>query len=320
MAKELYADIAGIPNSKIISVKKTSSHTSASAVLVVEAEDINIGLGDSITADIGYTTSFNTIFTGYVKVIERNSRTGLYTISAHDEMVRAVDFFMAANKPDNSFKRKNIQAEFLVKALLKEAGITNYAFQATNFTFATKQPLEINLVGVYDFCKQIANILVWHLWADNNGKVHFKERRPHIVSGDSIDHTITDVTTLSATEITSDRDLRNRVVVYGRDGVSAVSKASSPYLPSGFFKSVVLATDLIDQYKYAKKATNFNLNLLNRLGETVSLKIEGDSSIDARDIIKLENTILGISRKYYAYGVDHNWSKEGYTTDLVIRR
>jgi hypothetical protein len=317
MAKELYADINGISN--ILSVNKTSSHNSATSVLVVEAESHSIGLGTSITADIGYTTAFDTIFTGYVKQIERNSSNGVYTISAHDEMIRAVDYFLASSTPDGAFTRKNIKAEDLVRALLKKAGLTNYTFEATNFIFATKRELEINLVGIYDFCKQIANILAWHLWADNTGKIHFENRRPHIMAGDTADITITDSSILSSTEISSDRDLRNRVVVYG-DGVNAESKVSSPYLPTGFYKTIVLSTDLIDKYKYAKRATNFNLDLYNRLNESVNVKIEGNASIDARQIIKLQDTILGIDDDYYAYGVDHNWSNDGYTVDLVIRK
>lgn len=317
MAKELYASVPGI--SDIISVSKTSSHSSATSVAVIEARNISVGLGDSITVDIGYTSDFNTIFTGYVKQIERSSATGVYTVAAHDEMIRAVDYFLASSKPDGAFKRKNIRAEFLVRDLLKTAGLTNYTFDATNFTFATKKELEINLVGIYDFCKQIADILAWHLWADNSGKIHFENRRPHIVAGDTASLTITDSSILSSSEITSDKDLRNRVVVYG-NGVSAESKASSPYLPSGFYKTIVLSTKLIDKYNLAKRATNFNLNLYNRLNESVNLQIEGNSSIDARQIIKLQDTILGIDTDYYVYGVDHNWAKDGYTVNLVIRK
>lgn len=269
---------------------------------------------------MGYVGDAPLVFKGYVKNVDRESNTKYYTITAQDELVRAVDYFIVSSTPDNSFKRHNISAEILIKDILALAGITNYGYEATSFTFATQAPLEVNLIGAYDFCKQIADILAWHIYADTTGKVWFVDRKPHLDAGDTPSIYVTDVDILSANESKSDDDLRNRVVVYGKGDISATAQASSPYLPAGFYKASVLATDIIDKTSIAQQAADYNLTLLNRLKETVNLEIEGNPNLFARDIINVQESILGINGNYYAYAVEHNFGADGYKTTVVARK
>lgn len=316
MSKELYADISGMDD--ILSVSISSAHNAATSVATVKAKTSTIDIGDTLTIDLGYVSDFDTVFTGYVKLQELEDSEGTISISAQDELVRAVDYFITSSTPNNAFSRTNIEAEFLIRDLLALAGITNYDYDATSFTFATEGPLEVNLISSYDICKQITDILAWHLYADVNGQIHFVDRKPYIVGGDTASVSVDNTIILSASHSFDDEDLRNRVVVYGKGSVAATAQATSPFLPAGFFKSTVLATDLIDNQTNAQLAANFNLALLNRISETVTLQIEGDASIFARDIVHVEESFLGINDNYYAYAVEHSWGKDGFVTDLIL--
>jgi len=316
--KDIYVEITGTTGVETVTV--STAHNAATAVATFKAKNTTLEIGDAVTIRLGYVGDHDVVFRGFVKTKDEENLTGTFTISAQDELVRAVDFYIASSTPDSAFSRQNISAEFLIRDLLQLAGITNYNYQPTSFVFATQGKLEINLVGCYDICKQISDILAWHIYADVNNQVHFVERRPHLMVGDTPDHYINDTNILSIVERVTTSDLRNRVVVYGRGSIAATAQATSPYLPAGFYKSTVLATDFIDSQSIAQQAANYNLNLLNRLGESLTITIEGNPIIMARDIINVTESILGISGDYYAYGVDHSVGKDGYKTELVLRK
>lgn len=319
--KELYSFITG--SSGVESVQISTAHNAAASVATFQVEDTNLTLGSVVNIELGYVGDFAQVFRGYVKRRDISSNPNLITITAQDELSRAVDFFIASSTPDSAFRRKNIAAEFLIRDILALAGITNYTYDPTFFTFATQSDLEVNLIGAYDFCKQIADILAWHIYADTSGQVHFVDRKPYVVDGDTPTTFISDLTLdiLNNTEAESDEDLRNRVVVYGKGDVAATAQASSPYLPAGFFKSTVLATEIIQTNSSAQLAANYNLALLNRLREELNISIEGNPHVFARDIVNVTDTKLGISSEnYYAYSVEHRFDRSGYVTNLVLRK
>lgn len=318
MAKTLYASIDGFDGIHRVSVNM--SHNAATTVATIEANERTSSIGDPVNITLGYTTDSSLMFSGYVKTTEYDDATNITSVAAQDALVRAVDFFIASNTPDNSFKRTNIKAEFLVRDLLSLSGLTGYFYDATSFTFATKGPLEINLISVYDICKQIADILAWHIYAEVDGTIHFVDRKPYPMGSDSPVATIDYTKILSAKTGESADDLRNRVVVYGKGSIAATAQATSPYLPSGFYKSTVLATEFIDSQSIAQQAANYNLNLLNRLTKTVRLTIEGDSSIKARQVYTIDAPAIGLDEDFYIYSASHNWSKDGYTVDLIAVR
>ena len=232
MIKDLYMSATGTTG--IQSIQLSTAHNAATAVAIIEATDTTLQIGDSVTVELGYTTSNQVVFRGFVKTRDFSSNNDTVILSAQDVLVRAIDFFIASSDPELPFKRSNIQAETLVQHLLGLAGIVSYSAQPTSSTFATQHDLEINLIGCYDICKQIADILAWHIYADENSMVHFVDRKPHIVSGDVATTNITDNNILSSTYNKSVDELRNRVVVYGRGDIKATAQASSSYLPMGF--------------------------------------------------------------------------------------
>ena len=320
MAKTLYASCTS--TSHIISVGYSDSHVAPTSTAIVTAENTSLSIGDSATVYIGYVGDNFKAITGYVKGIELKEPERVYTITIANALIRAVDFFIASSDPEHPFSRKHITAEDLIGDLLELAGITNYSGASTSFTFAINNPVEVNLTGCYDYCKFLADIIAYTLYADNNGQVHLINRRPYPVGSEPADYTFNDLSKIiEANYERSDHDIRNKVIVYGSGSIHAEASASSPYLPAGFYRTVVVAAPgVIDSQSMAQQAANYNLDLLNRLTQKVNLTLEGTTGVVPRTIATITVPDLGISGKWYVYSVEHNWSKAGYFTAIECRK
>lgn len=316
--RDLYKSVTN--TTRPLSINITTGHSSATAVAQIEAESTSLSIGDSVSINMGFTDNHSLLFSGYVKSVERKIPEGTYTIVANDEMIRAIDYFIASTNPETPFSRQNIRADIFIGQILELAGITNYSGDNPSFYYAVSVPAEVNLVGAYDYCKQLADILAWHLYAKVNGQIRFLDRKPYVMGGDSSSATIYDHNIISMVHTLSERDLRNRVVVYGLNNVYAEAKATSPYLPAGFYKTTVIATDILDNKSYCQQAANYNLTLLNRLTESLSVEIEGNPNIVARDVITVNSTELGTSDDWYVFSANHDLNDGGYRTRLELRK
>lgn len=319
--KQLYATVTSTSN--ILSVNYSDSHQAATSTCTVVAVSTSLSIGDSVTVYIGYVGDNFKCITGYVKNIEYQEPERYHTISIANALIRAVDFFIASSDPNVPFSRQNISAEDLIGDLLALAGLTNYSPQTTSFTFAINNPVEVNLTGCYDYCHFLANIIAFILYADNNGQVHLDNRRPYPVGSEPNDYTfnVSSGNFLDASYETSDKDIRNKVIVYGSGGIHKQASASSPYLPAGFYRTVVVAAaGVIDSDSMAQQSANYNLDLLNRLTEKVHITMEGTTGIVPRKIATITIPALGVSGDWYVYGVEHRWDKTGYITSVECRR
>lgn len=303
---------------RITSVTISEAHNQPSASMIINAVDTALDMGDAVTAYVGYDDNKPKMFEGWVKNLEKKVPDDSFIITCNDEMVKATDFFIASNTPDNCYKKRNISAEDLVGELLEMAQITDYTHGTTYFTFGITRDVEVNLISSYDMCKTIADILAYSIWCDTNGQAHFEDRRPYVMPGDTSYKTISGI--VNITHRTSERDLRNRVVVYGASDVYAVAEAESPYLPTGFRKTVVVASPWIDNQQMAQNACDYNLDKLNRLTEEVSLEIIGNPDIHARQVISLYDPYTTVSGMWYVYTCEHRWGEGGYTTGMELRK
>jgi hypothetical protein len=319
MANQLYATVTGCSGIESISV--SDSHTAPTATANITCMSSSLDVGDHVTVNLGYTSNHDRVFSGYVKNVQRSQSPTQYEITCANAMVRAIDFFIVSNNPLTPYSKENIKAEDLVGDLMAMAGLTNYHGDNTSFTFATAgYPVEVNLVSSYDFSKMIADLLAWHIYADNDGAVHFLDRKPY-PDGDSSVATLDDSNLLNVGYFRSDRDLRNKVVVYGSEGVYAKAQASSPYLPAGFYKSVVVASpSLIQSTSMAQAIANYNLAKLNRLTIGGTATIIGDSSIACRDCVEVNKADIGMSDQFYVFGLEHQFGKDGFQTSLDLRK
>jgi len=305
---------------EILNYRFDGGYDGGSYTAIIDCVSHNVDIGDYVIVSLGYENgSYDVAFTGYVKQIERKIPDDTYTIYLYDVLIRAVDYFIASSNPDNAYKIKNISAEDLVGDILNMAGITNYGHGTTNFTFGVHGEGEANLTGAYDFIHGVADLLAWHIYADKSGKVWFVDRKPYIMDGDIEKFTITDILRIGGYS-RSDRDLRNRVVVYGK-GVYAEAHASSSYLPPGFYKSVVLSSPFIDDQTFAQRACDYNLEKLNRLTEELSIAIEGIPGLFPLDVVKIDNPDYPfINGKWLVYQLSTSFGKNGFIQELVLRK
>jgi hypothetical protein len=328
----LYASISGFTGIQSISLNQ--SHGSATDTAIITCGGLSKDIGDSISIDLGYTTDHAVLFTGYIKSIERSIPNNTYNVTANDMMIRAIDYYVAPDNPEDSFKRHNITLEALVGEVLAMAGLTNYDYQTTYFTIATGEtPAEVKLASAYDYCRSMADVVAWNVWADKYGQIHYRNRKPYVMHGtsgqpgDIADTHIAGITInntstynlLSFNYKKDDKNLRNKVIVWGDTGIYAEAHASSPYLPAGFYKSIVFSNSIIATTALAQDTANYNLQLFNRLTYSASATVIGSPKLEARKTIAVNESRTGISEDMYIYSCGHNWSRNGYICELDLR-
>ena len=313
--------MAATNTSNILSIDTVSSHGMQTSMASIEAESSTLNIGDAVSIDLGYVGDHNVVFNGYVRGISRDTPNNKYSITATDVLSRAMDYFIVSSTPDNPFTRSNISAEDLVEDVLNLAGITNYTADPTSFTFAINNPLEVSLTSAYDYCNFISSLLAWHLYADINGLVHFVDRKPYLTGGESTAASIYTTNAVSISYLKDAENLRNRVVVWGAEGITADVSESSPYLPSGFYKTaMVSAPTVIDSQSMADLSASYNLDLYNRLTERLQVSIVGDSSIFPRNAAYVDVDDSDMDGNWYLYGVSHSANNGGFTTDIELRK
>lgn len=338
-----YISATGITNP--VGLNLNTSHSASMTIASIECTSYNLNIGDSIDIYLGYVGDYQKVFSGYVKQITKKVPDLTYTITAYDVLTRAVDFFIVSENPDSAFTRRNIRAEDLVEDLLALAQLTDYDSDSTSFTFATRQDMQVNLVSAYDYSKMIADLLTWHLYADASGTVHFVNRKPHVMvagspesdqphfNADPVGHDnkiIDNTTILTLSHSKSEKDLRNRVVVYGADDVSGSASHHSSIdpdtggyvevLPANYYKSAVLATYIIDSDDTANDTASYNLKLLNRLSSEISMTVIGDPDLIARTVVHVHQPFLDINGDYYIFSAEHVVSNAGYTVNMLLRK
>lgn len=323
----LYKTITGVTNPTSVTVSR--SHSSSTALALIECVSSTLELGDYIEVDMGYTDEHGILFKGYVKSIEQNYPDGTYTISANDKLIRALDYFIVPSNPAQTLKYRNITAESLVINLMALAGLTDIDYDATSFTFGVSNEFEILQISVYDYCKNISELLTWSLWCDKDGTINFKNRKPFVMTGSepqpgwSNDTPITSYTwevnkTLEFMKHKDEKNLRNRVVVWGANGVYAEAKDDdSPYF---HWKTAVLGSvDVIDTTETAQKTADYNLHLFNRLTEKVTATVVGNINLNSHSVVTINFDPANIiGENYYIYSSEHRISDQGYTTTMEL--
>ncbi len=270
-------------------------------------------LGDSVTIALGYGDDNTTVFVGQIDNIVYTRLPGTYEITCSNILDRAVKYYIVTQSLENPWTRSNIAAEDLVGALLAEAGLTTYNGYASGFTFGVWGEVEFNLLSSMDAINQINNILATNIYAIND-TVFWDNTQP-------VPSTATHTVELYEKIMYSygTRDLRNKVVVFGKNGIYAEASAESPYLPGGFYQTAIVSSELIDQQSMADAAAGYNLSLYNKLTEELKVDIEGDASIRVRDTARVISDKLGMDENWFVYSVKHSFN-ETFITSLIMRR
>lgn len=313
----------GISGIKSMTLREDFGQPTVVVEIRCSAHSLELG---SIVSSIamGYTDENAVMMTnGIVKEITQRRPERDYVITVHDALVRAVDYFIASSDPDAPMTSSNESAEALVGRLLTLATIAGYTTEATGFTFGVVDPVEINLISAWEEIDNINQICGFGTYCDSSGVVKFVRRSPFPETTESAEHVFTtgdsgDILTIEYAK--SDEKLRNRVVVYGGQGIHAEAASPSDYLPSGFQKSMVIAHELIDTQGMADETAALNLTIFNRLTQTVTLKAKGKPTIRVRDIVGFTENFIGVSnQKMFVHAAEHTIDRDsGYTMNLTL--
>ena len=321
--RNLYMDISGDGSGMddVQSIEIDEGYKQASARFKIETRSVGtFGLNDQIIIDIGYDGDHAALMYGYIDSITATDRPGTYEVVGRDIIKKAIDHFIVSTDLENPWSRRNISAENLVRDLLSEASITDYSGDASSFTFGVNYPAEFQLISSWDAIERICNIIAWRCYAKGD-TVYFKNLQPVPVGATAITlqaGTSGNISTISY-EYSTD-NLRNKVVVFGRDGIYAEDSAVSPYLPTDFYKTAIVSSELIDTQSMADDSATYNLALYNKLTEVVKVDVEGNPSLRARDTIECIESFTGVSGDWFVYSVSHRIGNDGYTTTAHLTR
>ncbi len=334
--KELTYSITGVSTGDLDSLTVREQYNSPVASAVLAVSETTLDLGDAITVNIGYDDSNVKAFQGYVSQINRGIPEHLISIACEDVLARAVNFFIASDDPENPLTYSNIQSEAYVENILSQAwynDMGSFNFEADvpgSFTWATDLPAEVNLISAWQGANEMAQLLAWHIYADRNGKIWFVDRKPYIMGGDSNDYTWNEssgTNVISVDYTKSTEETRNRVVVYGRTGISAeASSQRADLYYADYYKTAVIGHPLIQTTAQAQTTADYNLALYNRLTETVNLSIEGNANVTVREIAELTMTeftsgsVGGDTSDWFIYQVQHQFGQRGFTTNLTLTK
>jgi hypothetical protein len=214
---------------------------------------------------------------------------------------------------------------------------------ASNFVFGNKYDVEVNLISAYDYCKMIADLLTWSIWCDADGLIHFANRKPFPMTTSepqpgwvndvaiNPDDPIIDIMSIERSKLRSEKDLRNRVVVWGSPGITYITQdadsydpstgTSVPILPEDYNKSVVCSYGFIDSLALATDIGDYNLYLLNRVREQLTLTTLGNPDWLARKVVNIQSNRLGIAESlWYIFSSELSWSRSGFINNMEVRR
>jgi phage protein D len=68
-------------------------------------------------------------------------------------------------------------------------------------------------------------------------------------------------------------------------------------------------------------AADYNLTVLDRLTNTMSIVALGEYDYLARRVITANFPLIDVDNSdWYIFSAEHNWSEQGYTTNLELRQ
>jgi len=179
------------------------------------------------------------------------------------------------------------------------------------------------VASAWDIINWICTITGAHVYADNSGVVHVDLIWDEVTDADVKSHYFStgDAGNMKTIEyVRSDENLRNQVIVYGGN-VAASAQAASPYVPASFYRTAVIAHQLIETTADAQLTANFNLHRLNRLTESCIIEVLGKTDIDIRQTVNIFNGWGSeMTGNWFVTQCKHTVSERGYTVRLTGTR
>lgn len=310
----------------VVSVEVSASSGAACATCSVVTLDSSFGVGDSITLTAALGADSGTIFTGYVDTVTLENPPGTYRIEGRDSLSLALDYLIVVASLDEAdwFNPRNQYGHTapldIINDILELCGLDDASgsgdagWELGNATDGTK----FQLVLAWDAVQQICNIGAWKVWCDPLGDLHFGSVLDYGDNGGTF-NVGGGGNIISASYSRSNEDLRNKIVAIGENGdYTATASAVSPYLPSGFYKTAVISTDLIGSQSAADASADDNLDALNRLTEVTTIEAEGSPNIWLYSPISVNEPFTGAPGGMVT-SVTHRIDANGYRTSFTAK-
>ena len=313
----LYATVTGCTG--LLSIQTEAGYSMISANAVVECTTSTLSMGDAISIDLGYDDDHSEIFSGFVKKINRITPDSIIQITANDVLVRAVDYFLAADDPESPLTFHSIDDRDLVNSLLGECGLSTVSGQPLpSFTFGTNEDgAKFNLQSIAEAIQFVCNVTGRLCWAVGSN-IYYDDRKPYKVAGDTITGTWTTGASGQIINISKESDnskIRDRIICYGKTPIRASAEDASPY--TVVRQTAVIAHELIDLQSLADATCAVNLELLKGLPITWTLDLMGDSSILPRTLYHIDESFTLSNNDVFIYKVAQNFSSSGFLTNVV---
>ena len=326
----IYATVNGIPMKRV--EINTNYQTPTARLTFTHPYSTDLDIGTAVVANIindrGETRTTK-MFTGRVKSIIRRRPENIYEFMAQDILTYAVEhWFVPTDVSEPSFTRSNINHLRLTMDLLNAAQIPDLDIiddwtPYPTFQFATgPEPVKVNISSAWDVISGICAVTGMHVYADANNKVHLS--RIWDEAGAVVSRCLTTGNNGNAKTveyIRSDENLRNKIEVFGREGIHKTASAVSPYVPAGFYKTLIISYEMIDTDDMAQETADINLLRVNKLTESCIVETLGDVSISARNTVSIVDSAAGISGNWFVYQTTHRIDAQGgYTVRMTAKR
>jgi len=330
-ARLLYVDVqlytdpeTTVPLTGIVGLEVAEGHGQTTGRASIEMSNLdNVTLNKRISINMGFEDGHGLMFVGYIDEITTTRPPGHYTLECRDLLKKAVEHFLVTTDIEDPWSRTNIPAEDLVGDLLAEAriDISHYHKVETLFTFGVEGPAEFNLMSSWDAINTICNILAYSCWCEN-GEIYFDRVFP--VPDGPATHAFAvgeDGDIISIDYGYNTENLRNQVVVFGKEGIYAEASIPSPYLPDDFYKTAIVSSELIQTQGMADKSAEYNLDLYNKLTENLRVDAEGDCTVRCRDTVSVTEPYTEMDEAlWFVYSITHRVDNSGYTMSMNLTR
>ena len=256
-------------------------------------------------------------FTGYVDDVKKGCYPATWQIVCRDVLKKAQDIWL----DDVGVTYNSTQAETAVADLLGRAGLSVTA-ATSSFTIADIQPAAFKLVSLMDAVNQIAALIGWRCWAGPDGTVYFQPSKPKPATTAAWSYT-RGVDILDYQYDFTDRNTRNRVVTVGYGSIRAAVNSSSPYVPSGYYRTAILSSELIDTQGMADTFAAWMLTDLNVATESLdTFKVVGNPLIGVGNTIHVTDVSRGLNANFFVFSVRSRLDGETgeYTQEMTIVR
>ncbi len=321
----------------IISLSVTSDFATACSTFSLVTNTSSGVINDLVNVSMGYSGDTGVMMTGgRVDTITANRPPGTYTIEGRDKLKLAMDYFIveASMDPDDFFNPRlgsgsvNTPHE-IVDKILEEAGLNlDSSSGDAGWTLGDDETgAPFQLKTAWESIQEVCAIGVWKVWASTSGSIYFGQiiPEPNGSSGSLTTGDDGNLTSISYSK--SDEQLRNKIIVIGMptelgNGAfyTGVASAGSPYLPTGYYKTAVISTDLLTSASDCYSSALLNRNRFNRLTERVSFEAEGDHSIHIHDTVRLTEDFTGLDSDWFVYQITHSVDDGGYKMSGVLSR